>query len=308
MKNLFRTFLILSVLVTSSIAQEPACLDRHIVATVASRNFAPVIGLERANFLVSIDKMPANVLSTRALTGGRIILLFDQSKSFINDVFHFEKIAAESFLDAIPDDLSVSIIAYSNTVQVISDFGVPGKESARRIHELQAVPGRKAIEGALQLAIRKLSPPQMGDAIVLMSAPDIEFSQETAQAKELLDDKMILSNRGIRVFTLLLEWFLPDRVEDYLGKALYRGISEDTGGLLLSPDYSNEKAERAADRLIGGLGSSYDVEIQVPSTKSRKKAKVELILINASNREKFAVTHSTWVLPCDSQTPGTQAQ
>jgi hypothetical protein len=305
MKNVFRKVLILSVLVTSSIAEEPACLDRHIVATITNGNFAPITGLESANFLVSIDKMPANILSTRALTGGRIILLFDRSKGF-NDVFQFEKIAAASFLDAIPNDLSVSVIAYSNTVQVISDFGVPGKESARRIRELQAVPGRNAIAGALQLAIRTLSPRQMGDAIVLMSAPDGGFPQETAQAKQLEGGKMTLSNRGIRVFTLLLQWFIPNRVEDYAGKALYLAISEDTGGMLISPDYTSEKGERAAARLIGGLGSSYDVEIQVPRTKSQKKAKVELKLISAPKGKRLAVTHSTWVLPCDSRTLGTQ--
>jgi len=304
MKNLFRTFLILSVLVTSSIAEEPACLDHHIVATITNGNFAPITGLESANFWVSIDKMPASILSTRALTDGRIILLFDQRKAF-NDIFEFEKIAAESFLEAIPDDLSVSVISYSNTVQVISDFGVPGKESARRIHELQAVPGRHAVAGALQLAIRKLSPLQMGDAIVLMSVPEVLFPEETAQTKQLADDKMTLSNRGIRVFTLLLQGWIPSRGEDRMGKALYFAISEDTGGMLISPDYTTEKGERAAARLISGLGSSYDVEIQVPRTKSQKKAKVELKLISAPDGKRV-VTHSTWVLPCDNRT-GTQS-
>ncbi len=303
MKNLLKTFLILSVVVTPSIAQEPACLDRHIVATITNGNFAPITGLESDNFSISVDKLAVNILSTRALTGGRIILLFDQ-KGF-NDVFQFEKVAAESFLDAIPDG-RVSVIAYSNTIQVISDFGVPGKESARRINELQAVPARNAIAGPLELAIGKLSPPQMGDAIVLMSVPDGGFPQEIAQAKRLSDDKITLSNRGIRVFTLLLQGFIPNRTEDYAGKALYLGISEETGGMLISPDYTTEKGERAAARLISGLGSSYDVEIQVPHTKSQKKAKVALELIGAPNGKRLAVTHSAWVLPCDSRTPGTQ--
>ena len=162
---------LLALLASAAAAQEPPRFPSEVrlveLDVAVTRDGRPVKGLSAADFDVRDAGAPRTVeLVARARSRVHAILLLDTSESVAGDKIRQLVTAARAFVEGLPPDDAVTLLAFSYRVRLLGEIGRPPAQAAAALGRLSAG-GTTAIFDAVAAAT-VLADTRRGRPVVLV--------------------------------------------------------------------------------------------------------------------------------------------
>lgn len=220
----------------------------------------------------------------------------------MTDKIPWERDTVEDLLRSIAPSRPVAVITFADKLVLYADFDTPRDEAIRRIDKFLQGHGRTALLDAVAAGARKLSPIQVGDAIVLISD-----GGDNAGRSDSTRLKNAVSALGLRVFVLGVPDYVPSLPPEQSGENFLEEFGRETGGGSMVITDLNSKnspslATKAANATLAWLGTGYDAEIQLPVLPTKLK-RIQLKLVNLPRGTHPTLAYSQWISPCMSVPP-----
>lgn len=243
-----------------------SCGRRTIVVNVRDHNGTPLDQLPAASFRATPGNQPVRVLSDRVRTSSpRVVLLLDHSGSVNQsnhswDVSRF--VAGHSIVSGV--STRIALVTFSDHIIDTVDFGHPLNDSLQRLVNLEDGKGRTALYDSLTYAASLFQPPQLGDAIYIVT--DGADNRSKSHGKDV---ERVLTSNGIRLFWFILSDELFPTEEERNGHQQLRWLVEAGGGSAVSADDVNSPKERhhfynVAGHLYDSMKTFHELEVEVP--------------------------------------------
>lgn len=258
---------------------------RHLIAGVQ------LLGLAAA--VIAIAR-PVDRSTERTNSEGRILVLFDVSLSMeAEDVdpnrLESAKVAAQSFIDEVDDDVEVGLISFAGVVTVEVNPTLDRNIVARRISDLD-LDLSTAIGDALAAGTNLLLDAVVDDedrdpdlapgVIVLLTDGETTVGRSTPEGAQLAADG------GIPVFTIAFGTENGSIIDPVSGEAVdvpvrpaeLEQVAEVTGGEAFEARTGNELAD-AYDEIRQSLGDTLGEEIEIVKELTWRYAMASFLLL-----------------------------
>jgi von Willebrand factor type A domain len=286
--------------VLPAVANQDACHERSIPASVFGKNGAPVPTLSMSNFEATFQGKPVRVRSAAPeQEPPRIVILLDTSGSMKET----EKGAldiAESLLSRMPPNAEVGLAFFAKDLVPVA---LPTSDRESLKHQLKGLRthpssfrGKTALWDAIGNIVGMFSHPQFGDAVFLIT--DADDNQSKTKPEKVIQ---LLAVAGIRLFVVQL----ADREAKNLGMtpediSPFRGeisrVAEETGGYVIKSTSPNQVS---LDTEYWRIASFYRIEIDLPETVDKpRRWKLDLAGFAKPQRAKLVLTYPQMLVPC----------
>lgn len=218
-----------------AIAQHGGCTTQEIVVNALSENGHLLTGLGPSSFraLAHGQRLPI-VSSGMHIHPARVVILLDTSGSMREpqDKLAVAEAATVDAVQSINPAVQVALLTFAdgvNTVAPITSTRESVEASVRAMYRAgknsSIAQGKTSLRDAILAAVKILDPPQIGDAIYLIT--DGGENGSRSSARELRNQ--ILGKR-IRLFAFLLVSAVPRTPEEQSGPADFVELLQATGG------------------------------------------------------------------------------
>jgi hypothetical protein len=300
MRDQFRSFalLLIEILILPAglLAQNDACTNRTIAASVITQDGKPITDLSAADFRAELRGKPIPVSSATYDNGPRrVLILLDTSTSMTGRRRPWDAtmLFTTQIVQAAPPSMSLSLATFSSSVDRKIGFTLDRNPLTSELSALRQTKwdevkrrGGTAIRDGLETSIRTLQPYNFGDAIVLVTDGD-----DTSSMERDAPFRRFLAAAGVKVFVIEPAHQGPRRISDPNNLNLVPEAARVTGGdyvtfpwdaqSTMSKDYLSSM-QVAALYLIRQISSVYRIELTFPEPIDKLR---ELKLTLASKRQ-----------------------
>lgn len=226
--------LIAASICSSCFADDHACTTDEIVVTATDEYGAFVPNLGPTNFQAEFHSRALPILSSGIhVRPTRVVMLLDASGSMgTPQSMPLARAAAVDAARYLKPSTQVALEAFADDVQPLAAFGV---SRASVIKVLQAMAwgkdfgkGHTALWDAILAATKLLDPPQLGDAIYV-----ITDGGDNKSRSRLPQVQSALLSKGIRLFAFLIVHLAPPSPEEELSARDIWSLTQATGGWAL---------------------------------------------------------------------------
>jgi Mg-chelatase subunit ChlD len=310
-------FLAFSLCLRSQTISE--CKQHTIIVNVLQANGIPVRGLTINNLRASSRGRDLDIVSAQFMENptGRIVVLLDVSGSMRGDIlsnkWKIALAAASEFVASAPDRSQISLMTFADGIKEKVDAAAGREAISDWLRSLVAsepasLKGRTALYDAILETLKGMQPPQVGNAIyVITDGGENESSATMARVGRELQ------SQGTRLFAFLLA---SDRTEEEKNGAsdLYE-LTHQSGGFTIGVgarahgrgassgyDFDNRviTAIRTSARIMGAeIGGYYSLVVRSQDSISSPQGwKLEVVDARGIRRKDGNLAYPSKLLAC----------
>ncbi len=295
-----------AILLQASLASDESCLRRSVSVTVADRNWAPVPGLQPADFRAEFRGKPINILSVIPDNGPhRIVIILDASGSIGQppttmpgqNNWPLERQMASHLVEIRPRETTFALLIFNDKVIDQIDFSQGPEAVVEKLRQIGAdsnyqkahVKGRTALWDTVLVGLGLLHDPTSADAVYLITDGGEDASRATST-----DVRRRLAPSSSRVFVSLMVSSAGNRnrtpkelngpeemskIAHATGGAIFGPVAQGSAGpvLLLADSNQNLTISTGLRNFYQTMLGGYRMEIELPSLVDEwRELKLEL--------------------------------
>jgi hypothetical protein len=314
------TLLVLVWLLASvSVAQQDPCLRRIVTVNVMTQDGNLVWGLQARDFKAQLGRQSVEIVSATDDTDEhRVVIVLDASGS-MSDKWKPAVTLAESLLKSTPRS-AFALLTFSNQIGERVGFNQGKGAVAAKLARLENSPpsGKTALFDALHEALVLLTPPQLGDAIYVIS--DGGWDNRSRLTESKVKEELVASR--VRLFAFVPMEPLENRgrtPEEAGGPGFLQGLNKESGGDSIFYDgYLDARTTRGAAvklparnpiggvvtyaaRAFGGeISEFYRLEIKLPALLDKPHSwKLEMAKPKGTKGRSLILIYPERLVPCE---------
>ncbi|HZU44048.1 MAG TPA: VWA domain-containing protein [Terriglobales bacterium] len=285
-------------------------MSNELIVTAIDEYGAFVRNLGPANFKAEVHGHPIPILSSGVnMRPGRVVILLDSSGSM--NAENSRLLARAAAIDAVQSlnpSTQLSVVVFADEPKALATFGTSRASIIKVLNTIdwgkRYGKGHTALLDAILAAAKLLDPPQLGDAIYIIT--DGGDNTSHSRFPQVQDE---LLSKGIRLFAFLIYNLGPPSVEEQRGPSEIWNLANATGGWSLgyrSPTLAknpyaapNIQEPSPAQPLYEQVNNFYTVRLGGLNTFSKpEKWKLEIRGEEGINPKRIHLQYPSRLLPC----------
>jgi von Willebrand factor type A domain len=289
-------FMVLFGLICPVYPQQRSCRNQAILINARDKHGNFIRGLRVGDFEVKVEGKGSNLLAANAGPGpGRVVVVLDTSASM--DTVGKRQIArftAGELVHSLSGNPQFALVVFGDHVLETVPFGHSRREIMSTVGRVTSSPYKdipSKILDAMRYAGDLLTPPQVGDSVVLVSDGGVIGDHYSKTSLDALERAFWAKGIRIFVFELPVEYspafygFLTEEQEGSGYEALDQLAKVTGGAIVIVRDTDGALLFFAAHNIEDRIANYYVLHLAGLPT-SQQSAALELKLVDASGQKR----------------------